>query len=124
MPKVMVRGSATMLQRMLMNLLDNAARHGAPPVSLALSVDRAKSEAVLAVQDHGPGVVDPKRMLQPFERGDESRAHGGAGLGLAIVARIVERHGGTLDIGAVETGGTRVTVRLPVARGAPFDARV
>jgi two-component system sensor histidine kinase TctE len=73
---------------------------------------------VLTVQDHGPGVVDPKRMQQPFERGDESRAHGGAGLGLAIVTRIVERHGGTIDIGAVETGGTRVLIRLPLATRA------
>jgi signal transduction histidine kinase len=108
-PDVTVRGNPTMLQRTLMNLLDNAARHGAPPVSLSLAVDKSRNEATLVVQDHGPGVVDPKRMLQPFERGDESRAHGGAGLGLAIVARIVERHGGTLDIGAVEPGGTRVS---------------
>jgi two-component system osmolarity sensor histidine kinase EnvZ len=117
-PDVTVRGNPTMLQRTLMNLLDNAARHGAPPVSLSLAVDKSRNEATLVVQDHGPGVVDPKRMLQPFERGDESRAHGGAGLGLAIVARIVERHGGTLDIGAVETGGTRVEVRFPLAKRA------
>ena len=69
---------------------------------------------MLIVEDHGPGIVDAPRMLQPFERGDASRAQGGAGLGLAIVARIVERHAGKLDIGAVEGGGTRVTVRLPL----------
>jgi two-component system osmolarity sensor histidine kinase EnvZ len=118
-PGVTVRGSPTMLQRMLMNLLDNAARHGAPPVSLSVTVDRSGNEAVVEVQDHGPGVVDPKRMLQPFERGDVSRAHGGAGLGLAIVARIVERHRGTLDIGTVNGGGTRVVVRLPLAGRTP-----
>ena len=54
-------------------------------------------------------------MLQPFERGDASRAQGGAGLGLAIVARIVERHAAALEIGTVDGGGTRVTVRLPLA---------
>lgn len=57
-------------------------------------------------------MVDPKRMLQPFERGDASRAQGGAGLGLAIVARIIERHGGKLEIGAASGGGTQV--RLPL----------
>ena len=66
------------------------------------------------IEDHGPGIVDPKRMLQPFERGDASRAHGGAGLGLAIVARIVERHVGTLSVGSIDGGGARVTVRLPL----------
>jgi len=112
---VFVSGNATMLQRMLTNLLDNAARHGAPPVLLSLSVNRAEHQATVTVEDHGPGIVDAQRMLQPFERGDASRAQGGAGLGLAIVARIVERHAAALEIGTVDGGGTRVTVRLPLA---------
>jgi signal transduction histidine kinase len=114
-PNVVVPGNATMLQRLLTNLLDNAARHGAPPILLSLAIDRAARQATLIVEDHGPGIVDAQRMLQPFERGDASRAQGGAGLGLAIVARIVERHAATLEIGAVDGGGTRVSVRLPLA---------
>lgn len=114
-PGAIVRGNATMLQRLLGNLLDNAARHGAPPVLLSLAIDRGAHQAALLVEDRGAGIVDAKRMLQPFERGDASRAQGGAGLGLAIVARIVDRHAGTLDLGAVDGGGTRVTVRLPLA---------
>lgn len=55
-------------------------------------------------------------MIQPFERGDASRACGGAGLGLAIVARVVERHRGKLQIGSLELGGTRVEVQIPLAR--------
>ena len=113
-----VRGNATMLQRMLGNLLDNAARHGAPPIRLSLVIDGAAQQVVARVEDAGAGIVDPKRMLQPFERGDASRAHGGAGLGLAIVARIVERHAGTLEIGAAEVSGTRFTVRLPLSYAA------
>jgi two-component system osmolarity sensor histidine kinase EnvZ len=116
-PDIAVRGSPTMLQRLLINLLDNAARHGAPPVSISLAADRVAGIATLTIEDHGPGLVDPKRMLQPFERGDASRAQGGAGLGLAIVARIVERHAGTMTIGAGDAGGTRVTVRLPLNSG-------
>ena len=114
-PNAIVRGNPTMLQRLLGNLLDNAARHGAPPILLSLAIDRAARQTALIVEDHGPGIADPKRMLLPFERGDASRAQGGAGLGLAIVARIVERHAGTLEIGAVDGGGTRVTVRLPLS---------
>ena len=114
-PDAIVCGNATMLQRLLGNLLDNAARHGAPPILLSLAIDRGAHQAALTVEDHGPGIVDPKRMLLPFERGDASRSQGGAGLGLAIVARTVERHAGTLDIGAVDGGGSRVTVRLPLS---------
>jgi len=122
-PKVFVSGNATLLQRMLTNLLDNAARHGAPPILLSLSVNRGEHQATLAVEDHGPGIVDAQRMLQPFERGDASRAQGGAGLGLAIVARIVERHEAALEIGTVGGGGTRVTVRLPLADRARATER-
>ena len=119
-PGAVVRGNATMVQRMLGNVLDNAARHGAPPIRLSLAIDSAAQHVVLMVEDAGPGIVDPKRMLQPFERGDANRAQGGAGLGLAIVARIVERHAGTLDIGAAaDGGGTRVIMRLPLA-GPPL----
>ena len=109
---VHVRGNATMLQRLLGNLLDNAVRHGAPPVTISLTIDRGTRQAIVIVEDHGPGIVDPKRLLQPFERGDASRAQAGAGLGLAIVARIVERHAGTLAIEEVVGGGTRVIVRV------------
>jgi two-component system osmolarity sensor histidine kinase EnvZ len=112
-PGVPVRGNATLLQRLLINLLDNAARHGAPPVCLTLARDRKAQQIVLAVSDHGPGIVDPQRMLQPFERGDASRAKTGTGLGLALVARIVQRHGGTLAIEREPHGGARVLVRLP-----------
>ena len=115
-PNAFVRGNATMLQRLIINLLDNAARHGAPPISFAL--DCSSGQATLIVEDHGPGIADPKRMLLPFERGDASRNLGGAGLGLAIVSRIVERHSGTLEISSAERGGARVIVRLPLISGS------
>lgn len=112
---VVVRGNATMLHRLISNLLDNAARHGAPPVSISLAVDRSAAQAVLVIEDHGPGIVDAPRMMQPFERGDASRSQGGAGLGLAIVSRIAERHAGTVQAESAVGGGTRMFVRLPLA---------
>lgn len=111
---VHVRGNVTLLQRLVANLVDNALTHGAPPVRVGLASDRRRHIALLTVEDRGPGLVDTRRMLQPFERGDASRARGGAGLGLAIVARIVERHGGTLHIGEAPERGTRVSVELPL----------
>lgn len=116
-PEVRVRGNATMLQRLIINLLDNALRHGAHPISL--TVERSAGHAIVTVEDHGPGIVDPRRMLQPFERGDTSRSQGGAGLGLAIVARIVERHSGTLEIGRAGDTGTRVVVHLLLIQASP-----
>ena len=65
-----------------------------------------------------PASPIPKRMLLPFERGDASRNLGGAGLGLAIVSRIVERHSGTLEISSGDRGGARVIVRLPLISGS------
>ncbi len=109
---LVVRGNATALRRLVVNLLDNASRHGAPPVELRLARDGA--QALLTVSDHGSGIADAARMLQPFERGDNSRAQGGAGLGLAIVARIVARHGGSIEVGRAANAGAQVSVRLPL----------
>ncbi len=110
---LVVRGNATALRRLVVNLLDNALRHGAPPIGLRVARDGA--QALLTVSDHGTGIADPARMLQPFERGDSSRAQGGAGLGLAIVARIAARHGGSIEVGRVANAGAQVSIRLPLA---------
>jgi signal transduction histidine kinase len=72
---------------------------------------------VLVVDDDGPGVpeADRERVFDRFTRLDEARgrADGGAGLGLAVVWRVVEQHGGTVVIGASPLGGARFEVRLP-----------
>lgn len=71
---------------------------------------------MLRVSDGGPGIADPERLRRPFERGDAARGTQGAGLGLAIVDRIAERHRGAVEIGQRDGGGTRVTLRLPLIR--------
>jgi signal transduction histidine kinase len=84
-----VHGDPRLLRRMIRNLLENARRHGAAPVTLA--VRRANNEVELEVCDGGPGVAeaDRERIFEPFYR----RARG-AGLGLSIVRQIARRHGG------------------------------
>jgi len=113
-----VRGNATMLQRLVGNLIDNAHRHGAAPVEVSVDVDvdvdAGSAQAVLRVRDAGPGIVDADRLRKPFERGDAARSTHGAGLGLAIVDRIADRHRGSVEIGAGPGGGTVVTVRMPL----------
>ena len=85
---VKLRGDARLLRRMLRNLLENAVRHGRPPVSVFLSKNR------LVVKDAGPPIPDAEKekLFEPFYR--RSSASTGAGLGLAIVRQIARRHGG------------------------------
>jgi len=101
-----------LLERLLANLVDNAMRHGKPPVLIRLSSDGA--QVVIDVEDHGPGIAPDarERLTQAFARGDASRGTPGTGLGLAIVRQIVQRMHGTLSFESV-AGAPCVRVRLP-----------
>jgi two-component system osmolarity sensor histidine kinase EnvZ len=120
--RVHIQGLAVELARALANLLTNADRYGRDPDSgrleLALRLHRTPGEAIIEVADHGPGVA-PERIDQlprPFVRGETARTGAaGAGLGLAIVARVARLHGGTLALSANAPRGLRATLRLPLA---------
>lgn len=89
---VAVRGEARLLRRLIRNLLENARRHGQPPIQVAVSRDGG--QAVIEVSDEGAGVpaADRERVFAPFQRlGSEVT---GAGLGLALVRQIARLHGG------------------------------
>jgi two-component system OmpR family sensor kinase len=114
---VEIVGDAGRLRQVVDNLLDNARVHAPDaPVRARVAVDDA--DAVLEVADEGPG-IDPEvasRIFERFTRGDPSRSRGtgGAGLGLSIVAAIVNAHGGSVTASSHDGGpGTIVTVRLP-----------
>lgn len=117
-----VRGSRSQLERVVRNLLDNAVRHAGSTVAVSLAtVDDGTSFPVvrLAVDDDGPGIpeADRERVFERFTRLQEGRGRdaGGAGLGLAMVRAIVERHGGRVVIESSERlGGARFVVDLPV----------
>lgn len=103
------------LKRILGNLVDNAVKYGTrAEVALLLSGE----QAVLRVRDAGPGIAPEMRalLLEPFTRGEPSRARktGGAGLGLAIVQTLARAHGGTIEIGDAPGGGAEVRVSLPL----------
>ncbi|HUH93959.1 MAG TPA: ATP-binding protein [Casimicrobiaceae bacterium] len=117
LPKVALR--ATAFERMISNLVDNALRHGAPPVELA--VRAAGGTLTVEVADHGSGIraENVEYLKRPFTRGDPARGGApGAGLGLAIVERIARLHGGTLDLAPRAGGGMVARVTIPLARAA------
>ncbi|MFD8963568.1 ATP-binding protein [Streptomyces sp. NPDC059568] len=118
-----VRGDAGALRRVVRNLLDNARRHAAHQVRVALTERDGTVE--LTVSDDGAGIppADRARVFERFTRLDEARSReaGGSGLGLAIVGKIVTSHGGSVhadedpspDNGGL--GGARLVIRLPSA---------
>lgn len=103
--------------RVVRNLVENAGRHARSLVRVTVRVDGL--EAVLVVDDDGPGVpeADRVRVFERFTRLDDARtrSRGGAGLGLAIAAGVVARHEGTIRCLASDVGGARFEVRLPLA---------
>ena len=112
---VTVKGDARLLSRLVRNLMQNALRHGAPPVSA--EIRRLGDGAVeLAVRDHGPGVAqaERERVFEPFYRpSGRGEQAGGWGLGLSLVRQIAQRHGASVRQETPAGGGARFVVTFP-----------
>jgi signal transduction histidine kinase len=93
---VTVTGDPALLRRMIRNSIENAERHGAPPVDIEVRPEIGNQAAVLTVSDHGPGIAaaDRDRVFQPFHRLPGRDRGSGAGLGLTLVRQIARQHGG------------------------------
>jgi len=113
-----VMGDDNQLRQVVANLLANAREHTPAGTPVHVSLAAADGSAVLAVADEGPGLPDAEteKVFEPFYRADPSRTRetGGAGLGLAIVAAIVEAHGGTVAAASQPGAGATFSVRLPL----------
>jgi two-component system, OmpR family, sensor histidine kinase RstB len=105
-----VRGDPRLLRRMIRNLLENAKRHGAPPVEVRLEATAQGAE--LAVCDRGAGVAEAERerVFEPFYRAGTGQ---GSGLGLALVRQIARRHGGEARCAPKNQRGSCFVVVLP-----------
>lgn len=120
---VLVVGDDARLRQVVGNLVTNALTHTpeSAAVTVGLSIDDSTSErfAVLEVADSGPGLSpkDAQRIFERFYRVEESRtrANGGSGLGLSIVAALTAAHGGTTDVESKLGIGSRFRIRLPLA---------
>ncbi len=117
-------GDATLLGRALTNLLENAKRHGGGVSSLR--IDSTDDEVVFVVEDRGPGFSDAelKKVFDSFYRGDHraGAAHGSLGLGLSLVRRIAEAHGGRAWAENRQGGGAKVGIRIARRRPEPAAA--
>jgi two-component system sensor histidine kinase KdpD len=122
-----VRGDAVLLEQVVANILDNAAKYAPPGSEVRISAVEDGDRVVLSVADEGPGIpeADRARVFDMFYRvraGDGQP--GGTGLGLAIAKGIVEAHGGTIRVEAArpDGGGARIVIALPKSRPAPQEA--
>ena len=117
---VTVAADSDRLRQAVLNVVANAAQHGGAHVTV--TVGAAPDGARVVIADDGPGIAPEvaARATERFVRGDSSRqrATGGAGLGLAITAAIVDAHGGTLTVETGPGSGTRVTLTLPLLDAA------
>jgi len=119
---VIVSGEPSQLRQVLLNLLRNAVQHTPPGTPIEVSARRAGTNVRLEVRDHGAGLPtsDADALFERFWRAEAGRERGraGAGLGLAIVAAIVDAHGGTVRAANAPDGGALFTVELPAAAAA------
>ncbi|MEJ8821156.1 DUF4118 domain-containing protein [Variovorax humicola] len=112
----LVEFDAVLIERVLVNLLENAAKYGKPPVMVGAHVTPAS--LVLTVRDHGPGLPAPTQgnaqdLFEKFTRGQAESITPGVGLGLAICKAVVNAHGGEITAGNAADGGAEFAVTLP-----------
>jgi signal transduction histidine kinase len=111
-----VAGDALRLRQLVTILADNALAHSPAGSTVAVRIRPEGPDAVLTVEDRGPGVreEDLPRLFERFWRADNAPA-GGTGLGLSIAAWIVDAHGGAISAANNPEGGARFEVRLPAS---------
>ena len=115
----LVEFDATLIERVLYNLVENAAKYTPPGTVVTLTAEVADGELVVSVNDQGPGIPvgQEAAIFEKFTRGARESATPGVGLGLAISRGIVEAHGGRIFAANRPDGGARFSFTLPL--GAP-----
>jgi two-component system sensor histidine kinase KdpD len=113
-----VRADASFLQKVICNLLENAAKYSKPGTLITISAERREESVAISVADRGIGIDSSEQPLI-FERFYRARSHGegtpGTGMGLAISRSIVETHGGKIDVTSQPGLGSVFTITIPAA---------
>ena len=125
---IATRGEPVMIATMIRNLIDNAVRFTPQGGRVDIGVYREGEQAILQVEDTGPGILpsDLNRIFDPFFRGSRP-TEDGTGLGLSIVKRIVDRLGGSVvleNISGPASTGLRATVRFPASNACSGPVRM
>jgi two-component system sensor histidine kinase KdpD len=112
----LVRVDAMLIEQVLANLLENAAKYTPPGTPVTLSSQVQEGELVVSVEDEGPGLPpgDPEQLFAKFHRGAPETAAGGVGLGLTICRAIVNLHGGRIWAERLERRGAAFRFTLPL----------
>lgn len=118
-----VYGDSTRLTQVLVNLLSNASRYTPEGGTIHVTAEREGQHAVISVSDNGIGIAPEmlERVFELFVQADDARrtAHGGLGIGLALVRKIVQLHDGNVRVHSDGPGcGSEFVVRLPLASDA------
>jgi signal transduction histidine kinase len=119
----LISGDPVLAERLIANLVDNAARYNAAGGEIWISTRTETGSSQLTVANTGPLIssADADRIFQPFQRLNERASHDGFGLGLTIVASIAAVHQGTAIAHPREDGGLSVIVRIPSAMPSGDD---
>ena len=122
-----VEADPARLEQVISNLLNNAAKYSPPGGRIAVAAERREGEAAITVTDDGAGIQPEMlgRIFDLFHQVDPSlaRSQGGLGIGLTLVRRLVEMHGGSVEARSGGAGkGSAFTVRLPLAGRPPAEA--
>lgn len=117
----LVEIDALLIERVLVNLLDNAAKYTPSGTCIAIAASHVLDSIVLRVSDNGPGQA-PANLFEPFARGQQESSVTGIGLGLALAKRIVEAHGGHIEANPGSTCGMHFTLTLPAGNPPPMEA--
>lgn len=113
-----VKGSREHLSRLIQNCLSNILRHTPEDAPVSVSLRNSGKRAELTIEDGGPGLPDSAygseiKFMNRFDP-SRSRESGGSGLGLSIIAAIVQEHNGELELRKSQLGGLAVTIRIPI----------
>jgi two-component system, OmpR family, sensor histidine kinase MtrB len=119
---LLVRCDPLRIEQVVTNLISNALKYSPPGTSIGVALTEQEQQAVLRVVDHGIGITEEDRhkLFEPFSRvGLSKETVPGVGLGLFIVRRIVEAHGGSVEVESAFGQGSTFRIRLPLADAAP-----
>jgi signal transduction histidine kinase len=105
-----------LLRHIFSNLISNAVKYSPEGSAVDFTITRAGTLAICTVKDRGIGIPEPDRarLFEAFHRASNVGQRTGTGLGLVIVKRCVDLHGGSISVDSIERAGTTVTVTLPV----------